>query len=297
MGIMIKSMTGFGKAEARSKSGKIKAEARSVNHKFLEIGVKLPEGMANFEDRIRELAAKFVKRGKINLNIVYEDGISAADKITVDEQLAKAYYRMLSGLKKKIKLEGNIRLDQLIALPGVITYEPKAAVAENIWPAAEKAVSAAFKKLDESRLKEGAHLYADLKKRIDSIEKATALIQERSKINVKLYKGRFKNSIKKISSEAIKTFDKNRLEQEVALYAKNSDITEETTRIAAHVKALRESLDRELEVGKKLDFIAQELNREINTVGSKASDFKISQKVIHIKSEIEKLREQAKNIE
>ncbi len=294
---MIKSMTGFGKGEAVGKLGKIRAEARAVNHKFLEFGAKLPEGLLDFEERIREVAAKFVKRGKVNLNLIYEDGFSAADKITIDEQLAKTYYRMLSSLKKKIKLEGSIRLDQLITLPGVITYEPKAAISGNIWPVMKKALKAALKDLDKSRLKEGAHLYADLKKRIESIERATRLIKDRSKINVKLYKDRFQSSIRKISSEAIKTFDKNRLEQEVALYAKNSDITEETTRISAHIKALKESLGRELEVGKKLDFIAQELNREINTIGSKASDFKISQKVIHIKGEIEKLREQAKNIE
>jgi uncharacterized protein (TIGR00255 family) len=294
---MIKSMTGFGKGEAKGKFGRIKAEVRTVNHKFLEISTKLPEGLLDFEDRIREIASKFVKRGKANLNLVYEDGLDSADKVVVDEKLAAAYYKMLSALKKKIRLEGSIRMDQLIMLPGVITYEPKKGLSQKIWPSVEEALREAFRDLDRFRAKEGRALYTDLKKRIGYIEKAMSVIKERSKINVKLYKERLKDSIKEVSGKSMKMFDKARLEQEVALYAKNSDVTEEVTRISAHLKNLADTLENGLEVGKKLDFIAQELNREINTIGSKASDFKISQKVIQVKSEIEKLREQAKNIE
>jgi len=294
---MIKSMTGFGKGEAKGKFGSIKAEARTVNHKFLEISTKLPEGLLGFEDRIRETVARFVKRGKANLNLIYEDGLDSVDKIVVDEKLAKAYYKMLTALKNNIRLEGSIRLDQLITLPGVITCEPKEVLPQRIWPHVEEALREAFCDLDRSRLKEGRVLYADLKKRIRYIEKAMSVIKERSKINVKFYKERLKDSIKEVSGKSMKIFDKTRLEQEVALYAKNSDVTEEVTRISAHLKNLRDTLENDLEVGKKLDFIAQELNREINTIGSKASDFKISQKVIQAKSEIEKLREQAKNIE
>lgn len=294
---MIKSMTGFGKGEAKGRYGKVKTEVRTVNHKFLEISTKLPEGFLDFEDRIRQLIARFVKRGKVNLSVVYENSLESADKIGVDEKLAAAYYRMLLRLKKKLKLEGSVRLDQLIALPGVITYEPKTALPSAVWPVLERALKEAFENLDESRLKEGGHLYADLEKRIINIERATNLIKERSKINVRLYKKRLKDSIKEMSANSLRSFDKNRLEQEVALYAKNSDVTEEIIRILAHVKNLKDILERDSEVGKKIDFIAQELNREINTIGSKASDFKISQKVIQIKSEVEKLREQAKNIE
>ncbi|MCX5716465.1 MAG: YicC family protein [Candidatus Omnitrophica bacterium] len=294
---MIKSMTGFGKGEAKGRSGTVKAEIRAINHKFLEIGIKLPEGIASLEDKIRELAQGYVCRGKVNINIAYEDGLGAADKISVDEKLAKAYYRQLNGLKKKIKLEGSIRLDQLIALPGVITYEPKKAAAHDAWPAAQAALRKAFRSLDSSRLKEGRALQADLKKRIKNIEGAIKVIGGREKINTDLYRERLKKSIKELSKGVVKDFDKGRLEQEVAMYAKNSDITEEITRLSAHMKNLRETVEKDAEAGKKLDFIAQELNREANTVGSKVSDFKISKKVIQIKSEIEKLREQAKNIE
>lgn len=294
---MIKSMTGFGKGEARDKFGRVKLEVRTVNHKFLEVSAKLPEGLLDFEDKIRETVTRFVRRGKVNLNLIYEDGFDSADKIVVDEKLAKAYYKMLTGLKRKISLEGSIRLDQLITLPGVITYEPKGILTLKIWPRIERALKEAFENLDKSRLKEGKRLCIDLKKRIWHIQRAISVIKERSKINVKLYKERLRASIKEVSGASMKTFDKGRLEQEVALYAKNSDITEEVIRISAHTENIKDILENDAEVGKKLDFIAQELNREVNTIGSKASDFKISQKVIQIKSEVEKLREQAKNIE
>lgn len=293
---MIKSMTGFGKGQAENKFGGIKVETRSVNHKFLEISVKLPESLLDFEDRTREIAGRFVKRGKVNVNIIHEDGSGSAETIAVDEKLAAAYYRMLMNLKKKIRLEGSVRLDQIITLPGVIRCEPKGAISIKLWPCVEQALTKALKDLDASRQKEGRAIYADLKKRIVHVEKALTLIKERSRINVRMYKEKLKKSIRQLSNEAAK-FDKGKLEEEVALYAKNSDVTEEITRIAAHVKNLEDTLTNGREVGKKLDFIAQELNREINTVGSKAGDFKISQKVIQVKSEIEKLREQAKNIE
>ncbi len=294
---MIKSMTGFGKGEAKSKYGVIKAEVRSVNHKFLEFSVKLPEVIAVFEDKIREMAAGSIKRGKVNLSLIYEDGVASADKIVVDEEVAKAYYKQISHLKKKINVEGSIRLDQIITLPGVIKYEPKETAPSKIWQWVEGALTETFKKLDEARKQEGRAIDADLKKRIRTIGAATKVINERAQINIKAYRERLKKSISDISKEAAPGFDKGRMEQEVALYAKNSDVTEEITRICAHLKNLRDTIDKDAEAGKKIDFIAQELHREINTVGSKSGDFKISQKVILIKSEIDKLREQAKNIE
>lgn len=294
---MIKSMTGFGKGEQKSNYGAIKAEVRTINHKFLEISTKLPETLLGFEDKVRELIGKFVKRGKVNLNLLYEDGLDSADKIMVDEKVAKVYYRQLLGLKKKIRVEGSIRLDQIITLPGVIRYEQKEIIPTKIWGYIESAVKKALKNLDASRKKEGNAIYIDLKKRVRNIERSTRVIKERSTINVKFYRERLKKSISEISKSSGAKFDKGRLEQEVALYAKNSDVTEEVTRIIAHLKNLNDTIEKDPEAGKKLDFIAQELNREINTVGAKASDFKISQKVIHIKSEIDKLREQAKNIE
>lgn len=294
---MIRSMTGFGKGETKTACGVVIAEARSINHKFLEISSKLPEGLILFEDKIRELSGGYVKRGKVNLNIIHEDGTDAADKITVDYKAAKAYFRQISELKKRIKVDGSIRLDQIITLPGVIKYESKSASAERLWPCIEKAVISALKNLDASRLKEGRAIYTDIMKRVRIIEKANHVVKERSRINVKAYKDRLKKSINEISKDAKAKIDNGRVEQEVALYAKNSDVTEEIIRVSAHLKNLRDTMAKDLEVGKKLDFIAQELNREINTVGSKASDFKISQKVIQMKSEVDKLREQAKNIE
>jgi len=294
---MIRSMTGFGKGEAKGKQGSVKIELRSVNHKFLDMTTRLPDGLLIFEDKIREIIGKHIKRGKVNLNLVYEDGVSSAEKIFIDEKLAKTYYKQLMSLKKKIRTNGAIRIDQIIALPGVITYEATKPVPAKIWPSLQIALKEAVKNLSDARMKEGRVIYQDIKKRVKIIEQARDVIKDRSKINVKMYKERLRKSIKDISSNGVKKFDKERLEQEVALYAKNSDVTEEITRISAHVRNIKECLEKNDETGKKLDFICQELNREINTIGSKASDYKISKKVIQIKSEIEKFREQAKNIE
>ena len=214
---MIKSMTGFGKGEADSRNGKVKAEVRTVNHKFLDVSTKLPDGLLGFEDKIREMIAKFVKRGKVNLNLVYENHIDSADKIVVDEKLAKTYYKLLTALKKKMDLEGSIRLDQLIALPGVITYEPKGVFPAKIWPFVEKAVKRAFEDLKVSRLREGRALSEDIKKRIRLIKAAMGVIKDRSKVNVKLYRNRLKNSTMEVSKGSAEGFDKTRFEQEVAL--------------------------------------------------------------------------------
>ncbi|MEI8175453.1 MAG: YicC/YloC family endoribonuclease [Candidatus Omnitrophota bacterium] len=294
---MIRSMTGFGRGAAKGKYGTFKAEIRSVNHKFLELSVKMPETLSLFEDKAREVTAGSIKRGKAYLSVFHDDGVSSADKIVVDEKIARSYYQQLMGLKKKINAEGSIRLDQIIMLPGVIKYEHKEIAPAKLWPFVAEALAKALRDLNGFRDKEGRAILTDLKTRVKIMRAATAVIQERSKINVKAYRARLKTSIGELSKTETAGFDKGRLEQEVALYAKNSDIAEEITRISAHLDNLLDTLADDPEPGKKIDFIAQELNREINTVGSKASDFKIAQKVIQVKSEIDKLREQAKNIE
>ncbi|MFH1848321.1 MAG: YicC/YloC family endoribonuclease [Candidatus Omnitrophota bacterium] len=293
---MIKSMTGFGKGETTSPFGAVKAEIRTINHKFLDAFIKLPEGLSVFEEKVRTLVQRRVKRGKANLNITVDETSGASIKIVIDEKLAKSYHKQLLLLKKELGLEGGIKIEQIMALPGLIKHEAKGIDPQKAWPYVEKAINSACGSLDRSRLKEGAVIYKDLKKRTGSIKKAVAVIDNRSSINIQLYKKRLSKTIKKLSGSTM-SFDKNRLEQEVALFAKNCDVTEEITRIRGHLKNVSDTLSQNGEAGKKLDFIAQELHREVNTIGAKASDLKISQKVIQIKSEVEKLREQAKNIE
>jgi len=288
-------MTGFGRASGKSKYGTITVEIRSLNHKFFETSIKLPNGLAGFEDRVKKLLQKSLKRGKIYLNVSSEDKIKDVNRISVDGDVAKAYRRELNNLKKSLNLKGDVRLDQFLTLPGVITYDAPKLDGEKVWSYVRKALNEALQYLMKDREKEGKELYRDLYKRTKDIGSLLKSVDKRSDVSVSNYKKRLAKKIKELTGT--QTIDKGRLAQEVAMFAKNCDISEELTRMQSHLAALGESLKSEQEVGKKLDFIAQELHREINTVCAKSSDFKISKWAIQIKSEVEKIREQVKNIE
>ena len=292
---MIYSMTGFGRTTKKSKYGTINVEIKSLNHKFFEPSIKLPNGLAGFEDRVKSLLQKKVKRGKIYLNVSFEDTLKEMDKISINLDMARAYRRQIRGLKKNLALKGDIKLEQFITLPGVITYEAPRVESSRIWTHVRKALDEAIEHLIKERGKEGRVLHKDLSKRAREIKTLLTHISQRSNINVANYKKHLSQRIKELTGTQL--VDKGRLEQEVALFAKNCDISEELTRLKSHISVFEESLKSDQEAGKKLDFIAQELHREINTIGAKASDFKISRWVIQVKSEIEKIREQVKNVQ
>lgn len=292
---MIRSMTGFGKGEVKFKGGAIIIELKTVNHKFFDASLKLPETISPFEDRIKEALQKKIQRGKINVNVIYDNGGSKDEVITINKKLAKNYYRGLAGLKKYLGLKDALGMKDMVILPGVINYEATHRNSAILWPRIEKALSRAVASLLTEREKEGRAIYADFCKRIDLISKMLSEIKSRSHLNIKEYKERFSRRVKDLTNGH--EIDKGRLEMEVAIFAKNSDISEEITRLNNHLANFKRTISENGEAGKKIDFIAQELHREINTIGSKASDFKISKNVIEIKSEIEKIREQAKNIE
>lgn len=292
---MIKSMTGFGSDKSRSKYGVVTAEIKTVNHKFLEISCKLPNSLVIFEEKIKSLLQRGIKRGKVYFNLIYEGASPHADSLYVDKKLAKSYYNKLNSLKKAFKLEEGIKLNDIILFPGVLNYRSAEKDISKLWPSVRAAVNAALGKLINEREKEGRNLYKDFKRRIKKIKNYIAKIKDKAYINVKSYKEKLEQRISEISkSHAI---NNERLEMEVALYAKNSDISEEITRLKNHISNFDKTIAKSGEAGKKLDFIAQELHREINTVGSKSNDYTISKSVIEIKSEIEKIREQLKNIE
>lgn len=288
-------MTGFGKGSAKFKGGVIIAEIKTVNHKFFDVSLKLPEIIAPFEDRIKEVLQKKIQRGKINVNIIYDNRASREEVITINKRLAKSYYAGLIGLKKHLGLKDSLGMKDMVALPGVINYEVTQEGLTALWPKIEKALSSALKKLVADREKEGHATYRDLCKRSNNITRLLSDIKSRSHLNIKEYRERFTERIKDLTSGH--NIDKGRLEMEVAIFAKNSDISEEIARIKNHLANFKRTMALNGEAGKKIDFIAQELHREINTIGSKSSDFKISKNVIDIKSEIEKIREQAKNVE
>lgn len=293
---MIRSMTGYGCGEAKGRFGTIKVEIKSLNNKFFDIIPRLPAGLGMFEDRVREYMQKKVKRGRINLSVNYDESPSRMRKhAALDKNLASALLKEIKSFGKKHNLKGDIDVNRLMMLPGVITYEnPKTDTGE-LWTNLKRALDEAIKRLDESRRGEGKRLSKDILFRVIKIEKSIESIEKRFSKSVERYRTELSKKIKELSGGV--EIDGEKLAQEAALYAKNCDITEEIIRIKSHVISFEKSLTSGGEKGKTLDFVAQELIREINTIGSKANDFPISSHVIVIKSEIEKIREQLKNIE
>ena len=292
---MIKSMTGFGKSRTNFKNGEVAVEIRTVNHKFFDATLKLPNSISAFEDRIKEILQKRVRRGKLNLTLTYEGPMLKEDRLMINKMAAKNYYDKLSNLRRHLGAREEIGLKELITLPGVLSYDALEKNLTKIWPNIRIALERALDKLISDREREGAGIFKDLMGRTKRIEGMLSMIKSRAHLNIEEYKRKFKERIKDLTGG--RNIDRGRLEMEVAIFAKNSDISEEITRLENHLAHFKKAISSGGEVGKKIDFIAQELHREINTIGSKVSDFKISKNVIEIKSEIEKIREQAKNLE
>jgi len=293
---LVRSMTGFGRGDASTAQGKVQIEIRTVNHRFFEISSRLPENLLIFEDRIRTEIAKKVKRGKVNLSLTYENPKKSNPKLVINKPLAKKYKDLLIDLRRSLSLNDQINFSQIIAFPGVISIEDKPKDDAEIWPYIKSALGAAVCGLMKMREKEGKSLVADIIGRERTILKNITIIERRSKLALKEYRVHLLRKIKELSSGKI-NLDKGRIELEVALFAKSSDISEELTRIKAHLKSFEETITKQDEVGRKLDFISQELHREINTVGQKTSDYRIAQLAIAIKGEVEKIREQIQNVE
>ncbi|MDP3786406.1 MAG: YicC/YloC family endoribonuclease [Candidatus Omnitrophota bacterium] len=293
---MIRSMTGFGRGEAAAPRGTLQIEIRTLNHRFFETSNRLPENFLIFEDKIRVEIAKKIKRGKVNLSLTYESPRKSSPKLVIDTKLARKYKDLLLSLKHSLKVKDDIRLSQIISFPNVITIEEMPKDEAKLWPNVKATLDRALHSLVKMREQEGKDLADDILKRKKTILKDIILIERRAKLSFKEYRVQLLKKIKELSSGKI-NLDKGRVELEVALFAKNSDISEELTRIKAHLGSFEQALKHETGVGRKLDFITQELHREINTVGQKTNDYKISQLAIAIKGEIEKIREQVQNIE
>lgn len=292
---MIKSMTGFGRAQAKFRGGKITAEIKTVNHKFFDLSAKLPENMAPLEEKVKDLIQKRVKRGKIILNLFYDGSAWKDETININKALARRYHAAMWELKKHLGMKDDIKMAEIMAMPGVINYNTSENDYARVWPSVKRAVDGALRALMADREKEGRSLYHDLQKRVGNIKKMVSVIKNSTHLNIEEYRKKFADKIKDLTNG--REIDMGRLEVEVAIYAKNSDISEEITRLGSHLVNFEKTIMTDGEAGKKLDFIAQELHREINTVGSKASDYRISKNVIEVKSEIEKIREQVKNLE
>lgn len=292
---MIKSMTGFGKGRVSGPLGTINVEIRTLNHKYFDISNRLPNHLSAFDDKVRELLKKKLKRGRVNLFVSWESKKKAKATFSLDMNLAAKYHRQLLNLKRNLKLKGDLSITQLLSLPEIITYEQEKENLAQIWPYLKKATTEALKKLGRMRQAEGRRLCRDLSQRAYKIRYYLDKIEHQLPKVIKRYKNSLLQKVRAFSGA--KRLDRDRMAEEVALFVRNSDVAEELTRIKSHLKGFRNAMSNQKEAGKELDFIAQELFREANTIGAKASSFRISQWVIKIKSQIEKLREQLQNVE
>jgi uncharacterized protein (TIGR00255 family) len=293
----MKSMTGYGRGDASQDGFKITVELSSVNRKQAEIALTLPRQMEMLEAQIRECIHGYVSRGRVTVRVglhMAAGGVSARMHLNVP--LAKAYARELTRLSKQLKLPGPVTLDQLARAPGVFQTDEELAVDEDFWPAVEKALNRALSALLKTRQREGTHLAQDLANRVAAMRGAVNQIQKHAPEVATRYRQQLLERIKTAGIEAPGAEDE-RLLKEVVYFADRSDISEELTRLQSHFRQFDDCRKSAEPVGRMLDFLAQEMNREVNTIGSKANDSRISRAVITLKTELEKFREQAQNVE
>lgn len=290
-------MTGYGRGECAQDGFKVTVELSSVNRKQAEIAVNLPREMEMLEAPLRDLVNRHIARGRLTGRIALHAGSSrAAARQHINVALAEAYARELARLAKHLKLSGAVTLDQLVRAPGVFQTDEELADAESLWPAVEKALRQALAALVKMREREGAHLEKDLAVRVAAMRKCVARVKAQAPQAAERYRQQLIERIKS-AGLASPAPDDERLLKEVVFFADRSDITEELTRLESHFKQFEDGRKSSEPVGRMLDFLAQEMNREVNTIGSKANDALISREVVVLKAELEKFREQAQNVE
>ncbi|ABY94980.1 MULTISPECIES: YicC/YloC family endoribonuclease [Thermoanaerobacter] len=290
---MIKSMTGYGRGEIKEKGYYITVEIKSLNHRFLDINCRMNKLLSGLEEKVREFVSKQIARGRIELNIGFEVYERSINVIEIDENLLSEYLRVFTDVKSKFELEGFIKVSDLVYLPEVIRVKNEDLDLEEIWELLKLPLGEAINNLIDMRNKEGIKLYDDIVNRMGKISDIVKEIEDLSFVMVEDYRKRLEQRIRELGVD----IDPNRMAMEIAIIADKSCIAEEITRLKSHIIQFKDSLKEEGSIGKKLDFIVQEMNREANTIASKSIDYRISNKVIDLKNEIEKIREQVQNIE
>jgi uncharacterized protein (TIGR00255 family) len=292
----MKSMTGYGWGDAVQNGYKVTVELSSVNRKQSEISINLPRELEVLEAQIRDEVNRRIARGRVTARVTLHAGEKHQGNVRINAALAQAYARRLRDLARELKLAGEVTLDHLLRAPGVLESDEDVPDAEDFWPAVEKALKQALEMLVNMREKEGGHLRKDLVKRIDTMRKSAIRVQKRAPQVQVRYRGQLLERIQNAGLEAAKV-EEERVLKEVIFFADRSDISEEITRLQSHFKQFDDCVNSREPVGRTLDFLAQEMNREINTIGSKANDATISREVVVLKTELEKFREQAQNVE
>ena len=294
---MIKSMTGFGRGEFSDGKRTIIAEIRAVNHRYSDITVKMPRRYSFAEDRIKNAVKEVVRRGKLEVSIIVENITEDDTNIRLNTMVARQYFDNLNLLKEEFGLTGEVTLPFLVGLPDVMKAVPDVEDEEEITKCLETSVQSAARHLDEMRIAEGDKLAEDLLARGKHIRELVDRIEERAPRVVEVYTEKLKARIKELIGNSA-TVPEDRILLEAAIFADKSNITEELVRLDSHIQQLHSIISKSSQPdGKKLDFLVQEMNREANTIGSKANDMEITNVMLEIKSEIEKIREQVQNIE
>ena len=293
--LMIKSMTGFGRCEIVENNRKFTVEMKSVNHRYLDVNIKMPKALGIFEAAIRAELKNHISRGKVDVFITYEDFSESRSTVRYHKEVAEEYFRYLKQMAEDFGLDNDVRVSTLSKYPEVLTMDEVDVDEEELWQELRKAVAGAAKQFVDTRIVEGEHLKDDLIDKLEGMLKLVNFISERSPEIIVEYRQRLEEKVKELLADT--TVDEGRLLTEVTIFADKVCVDEEIVRLRSHIETTKNTLLEGGSIGRKLDFIAQEMNREANTILSKANDLEISNCAIELKTEIEKVREQIQNIE
>ena len=292
---MIKSMTGFGRAEAVTKEWKITVELKSVNHRYLDLNIKMPRKLNLFEGQIRNLMKTYMQRGKVDVFITYEDYTAGSVALKYNRGLASEYMNYLKEMEEEFHLKNDITAAMLSRYPEVLTMEEQPVNEEELWSRMEGPLNEACRKFAEAREREGENLKKDLLLKLEGLDQMVSKVEERSPMVVQAYREKLEAKVHELLEDS--QIDDSRIAAEVVLFSDKICNDEETVRLHSHIRGMKNILTEKEGIGRKLDFMAQEMNREANTILSKSSDIQISDIAIDLKTEIEKIREQIQNIE
>jgi uncharacterized protein (TIGR00255 family) len=293
----MKSMTGYGRGDCAQNGYKITVELTSVNRRQSEVVVYLPHELESLEVGMRDEINQRVARGRLTVKVTLHSAENKqASRVRLNKDLVRSYVREINQLAKDLKLSGAVTLDVLMRAPGVLQSEEPVTDAENFWEATQKALRQAIQLLVKMREREGAHLAKDLTGRMATLRKSVGVIQRHAPQVARRYREQLRSRIQGAGVGNLPV-DEHRLLQEVVFFADRSDISEELTRLQSHFQQFDDCLKSKEPVGRTLDFLAQEMNREVNTLGAKANDALISREVVTLKAELEKFREQVQNVE
>ena len=292
---MIKSMTGFGRCEVSENNRKFTVEMKAVNHRYLDVNIKMPKALNFFESAIRAELKNYISRGKVDVFITYEDMSENTSAVHYNKELAAEYLKYLRQMAEDFGLDDDIRVSTLSKYPEVFSMEEVGMDEDELWKELQKAVVGAAKMFVDSRIAEGENLKNDLIDKLDGMLKLVDFISERSPKIVEEYHKKLEDRVRELLAD--NTVDEGRLLTEVTIFADKVCVDEELVRLRSHIETTRKALIEGGSIGRKLDFIAQEMNREANTTLSKSNDLEISNCAIELKTEIEKVREQIQNIE